>query len=218
MFQDEARFGRMSDPRSCWAPSPIRPKVALALVREYLYAYAAVSPVDGSLDWMIAERMNTEMMNQFLDVIEDRYPKEHIAMVLDGASSHRSKDLIFRDHVSLIRLPPLSPELNPVELLWDELRENLPTKCLPRCLLLVAILTKFDVGATLLTSGLGTIIALLVTKRKIPMYYGSSFSYIAVIITAMSMYDRVNFTNPSIVYCPEGVRIVQVGILGTAIF
>jgi hypothetical protein len=124
MFQDEARFGRMSDPRSCWAPAPMRPKVALALVREYVYAYAAVSPIEGSLDWMIAERMNTEMMNQFLDMIEDHYPKEHIAMVLDGASSHRSKDLKFRDHVSLIRLPPYSPELNPAELLWDELREK----------------------------------------------------------------------------------------------
>jgi len=98
--------------------------VALALVREYVYAYATVSPVDGSLDWMIAERTNTEIMNQFLDMIEDRYPNEHIAMVLDGASSHRSKDLKFRDHVSLIRLPPYSPELNPVELLWDELREK----------------------------------------------------------------------------------------------
>jgi hypothetical protein len=124
MFQDEARFGRMSDPRSCWAPSPMRPKVALALVREYVYAYAAVSPMDGSLDWMIVERMNTEMMNQFLDMIEKHYPYEHIAMVLDGASSHRSKDLKFRDHVSLIRLPPYSPELNPVELLWDALREK----------------------------------------------------------------------------------------------
>ena len=51
---------------------------------------------------------------------------------------------------------------------------------------LVAILTKFDVGITLLASGLGTIVALLVSKRKIPMYYGSSFSYIAVVITVMS--------------------------------
>jgi hypothetical protein len=124
MFQDEARFGRISDPRSCWAPLPIRPKVALALVREYVYAYAAVSPTDGSLDWMIVERMNTEMMNGFLDMIEAHYPSEHIVMVLDGASSHRSKDLKFRDHVSLIRLPPYSPELNPVEFLWDELREK----------------------------------------------------------------------------------------------
>jgi uracil permease len=47
---------------------------------------------------------------------------------------------------------------------------------------LVAILTKFDVGVTLLASGLGTIIALLVSGRRIPLYYGSSFSYISVIV------------------------------------
>ena len=52
---------------------------------------------------------------------------------------------------------------------------------------LVAILTKFDVGVTLLASGLGTIIALLVSKRRIPMYYGSSFSYIAVIASLAAM-------------------------------
>ena len=62
---------------------------------------------------------------------------------------------------------------------------------------LVAILTKFDVGVTLLASGLGTIIALLVTKRKIPMYYGSSFSYIAVIITVMSKFAPACFNDPT---------------------
>ncbi len=81
---------------------------------------------------------------------------------------------------------------------------------------LVAILTKFDVGVTLLASGLGTIIALLVSKRKIPMYYGSSFSYIAVVVTAMSLYAGDCFTSTE-VYCPEGVRLVQVGIIGTAV-
>jgi uracil permease len=82
---------------------------------------------------------------------------------------------------------------------------------------LVAILTKFDVGITLLASGLGTIIALLVSKRKIPMYYGSSFSYIAVIITVMSRFAPDCF-NSTAVYCPDGVRIVQVGIILTAVF
>ena len=72
---------------------------------------------------------------------------------------------------------------------------------------LVAILTKFDVGVTLLASGLGTIVALLVSKRKIPMYYGSSFSYIAVIITVMSQFAPDCF-NSTAVYCPDGVRIV----------
>ena len=83
---------------------------------------------------------------------------------------------------------------------------------------LVAILTKFDVGVTLLASGLGTIIALLVARRKIPMYYGSSFSYIAVVITVMSQFAPACFNDPKMVYCPDGVRIVQVGIILTALF
>lgn len=82
---------------------------------------------------------------------------------------------------------------------------------------LVAALTKFDVGVTLLASGLGTIIALLVSTRKIPMYYGSSFSYIAVVITAMSLYANDCFSSTA-VYCEQGVRLVQVGIIGTAVF
>ncbi|MBN2118288.1 MAG: xanthine permease [Anaerolineales bacterium] len=82
---------------------------------------------------------------------------------------------------------------------------------------LVAILTKFDVGVTLLASGLGTIVALLVSSRRIPMYYGSSFSYITVVITAMSLYANDCFADPTTFYCPEGVRIVQVGIIGTAV-
>ncbi len=83
---------------------------------------------------------------------------------------------------------------------------------------LVAVLTKFDVGVTLLASGLGTIIALLVSSRKIPMYYGSSFSYISVVVTTMSLYANDCFADPATVYCPEGIKLVQVGIMGTAVF
>ncbi|MBP8862632.1 MAG: xanthine permease [Anaerolineae bacterium] len=83
---------------------------------------------------------------------------------------------------------------------------------------LVAILTKFDVGVTLFASGLGTIIALLVAKRKIPLYYGSSFSYITVVITVMSKYAPACFNDPTTVYCPDGVRLAQVGIVCTGLF
>jgi uracil permease len=82
---------------------------------------------------------------------------------------------------------------------------------------LVAILTKFDVGVTLMASGLGTIVALLVSGRRIPLYYGSSFSYITVVVTTMGLYANDCFSNPATFYCPDGVRIVQVGILGTAV-
>jgi len=45
-------------------------------------------------------------------------------MVLDGASSHRSKELKIPENVSLIKLPPYSPELNPAEQIWNVLRRN----------------------------------------------------------------------------------------------
>ncbi len=81
---------------------------------------------------------------------------------------------------------------------------------------LVAILTKFDIGVTLMASGVGTIVALLVSGRRIPMYYGSSFSYLTITMTVMGMYAKECFESTA-VYCPEGVKIVQVGIIGTAV-
>ena len=114
----------MSDPGACWAPAPIRPVVGLSLVREFVYAYGAVSPVEGEFDWMIADKMNTETMDLFLDQIEDRFPDDFIIMVMDGASSHTTKELKKRDHLVPLILPPYSPELNPVEIIWDRLREG----------------------------------------------------------------------------------------------
>ena len=124
MFQDEARFGRISDPRKCWAPAPLRPIVKLALVREYAYAYAAVSQTDGEIDWMLAAKMDTVTMGSFLGSVSKRHPDEFIIMVVDGAPSHRAGQLIVPENIALVRLPPYSPELNPVEHLWDELREK----------------------------------------------------------------------------------------------
>ena len=124
MFQDEARFGRMSDPRACWAPAPHRPTVSLALVREFAYEYAAVSPGDGALDHMTCEKMNTDNMNRFLGQISKKYCEEFIVIVLDGASSHKSKDLMVPENVSCVLLPPYSPELNPAEQIWNMLRRD----------------------------------------------------------------------------------------------
>lgn len=59
MVHDEARVGRMTDPRRCWAPCPMRPLCNAMRTREYLYAYAAVRVADGKLDTMIVPTANT---------------------------------------------------------------------------------------------------------------------------------------------------------------
>jgi hypothetical protein len=124
MFQDEGRFGRLSDPRRCWGPPPVRPVVQAALVREYLYAYSAVSPWDAHLDSLVLPDASTVCMNVFLEEIAARYPADFIVMVLDGAGWHRSGALEVPDNMALLPLPPYAPELNPVELVWAELREK----------------------------------------------------------------------------------------------
>lgn len=124
MFQDEARFGRMVRIRRCWAPAPLRPKVDNGYERQFVYVYGAVSPLQGELDWMISPKMNTVQMNQFLSQVSQAHSDEYIVMVVDGASSHRSLELQVPENIRLHRLPGYSPELNPQEHVWDEIREK----------------------------------------------------------------------------------------------
>lgn len=124
MFEDEARFGRLSDPRACWAPSPYRPTVGLALVREFRYEYAAVSPWDGGIDYMTSEKANGESMSRFLKQVSEAHQGDFVVMVVDGVGPHRAKELQVPENVVLLLLPPYSPELNPVELLWNVLRRD----------------------------------------------------------------------------------------------
>jgi transposase len=124
MFQDEARFGRISDTRRCWCPKPIRPLCYAMVTQEYTYAYAAVSIADGQLDSLILPHVNAENMQIFLEEVASRHPKDRIVMALDGAGWHQSKALALPSNLRLLQLPPYSPELNPVEHLWDELREK----------------------------------------------------------------------------------------------
>lgn len=124
MFQDEARFGRISDVRRCWAPRPLRPICQAMLTHEYTYAYGAVDAVTGEFDSLILPHVNTECMQLFLDEVSARHPDERIVMVIDGAGWHRSDALKPPKNIYLLKLPPYAPELNPIEHVWDELREK----------------------------------------------------------------------------------------------
>ena len=102
----------------------MRPLVKAALVREYVYAYAAVCPYEGWLDSLVLPAVNTDLMEIFLAEVAQRHPKDFLAMVIDGARWHTSSQLTLPDNIGLIPLPPYSPELNPTEHVWDELREK----------------------------------------------------------------------------------------------
>jgi DDE superfamily endonuclease len=124
MFEDEARFGRISDPRRCWAPPGVRPEVAVQIVREYEYVYGAVSPQDGVLETLVLPEVHAEAMGLFLAEVAQRHADEFILMVLDGAGWHKAKRLQVPSNMRLVSLPPWSPQLNPAEHVWEELREK----------------------------------------------------------------------------------------------
>ena len=124
MFQDEARFGRCQDPRRCWAPPGVRPRVASQFIREFTYAYAAVSPHDGAMVSLILPVARADAMTLFLAEVARRHPDERVLLVLDRAGWHGANDLVIPATIRLVPLPARSPELNPVEHLWEEVREK----------------------------------------------------------------------------------------------
>lgn len=124
MFQDEGRFGLLGSPRRCWAPRGMRPVVGARLVRQFTYAFAAVSPHDGVMDSLILPWVNAQMMSLFLDEVARRHPDEFIVMVMDQAGWHVAGDLVVPENMRLFFLPPYSPELNPAEHLWKALRQE----------------------------------------------------------------------------------------------
>jgi len=73
---------------------------------------------------LILPYVNADCMQVFLDEVASRHPGDRIIMVLDGAEWHKAKSLRIPDNLQLVPLPPYSPELNPIEHVWDDLREK----------------------------------------------------------------------------------------------
>jgi DDE superfamily endonuclease len=124
MAQDEARFGRICEPHRCWAPPGIRPHTPQQAIRQAVYAFAAIAPQQGKMTMLILPTADTAMMNLFLRQVSQDFATFFVIMQVDQAGWHRSKDLQIPENIRLIFQPAYSPELNPVEHLWDELREK----------------------------------------------------------------------------------------------
>jgi transposase len=63
-------------------------------------------------------------MSIFLAEVATRHPDEFIVMVMDQAAWHKANDLVIPENIRLIWQPPYSPQCNPVENIWDEIREK----------------------------------------------------------------------------------------------
>jgi len=99
------------------------------IIREYTYVYGTVMTEEGVFDGLILPDMSAETMTIFLEEISQRHPDRYILMVIDGAPCHSAGVLKVPDNIKILTLPPYSPQLNPVENLWDEMREKWFCNC-----------------------------------------------------------------------------------------
>jgi len=85
----------------------------------------AVCPETGQAEGLLSPRLNTDVINIFLEQFSRTLTAdEHAVMVWDGAGFHRAKHLKVPENVTLVELPPYSPELNPIENLWHFLKSH----------------------------------------------------------------------------------------------
>ena len=122
MFQDEAGFGRINKPKYCWCRQGVRPSVPCHHIREYRYVYGAVEPLTGDSSFLIMPYCNTDCMNVFLEHLSSSYPEDHVVLVCDGAAWHKSSKLNAFPNIEIMFIPPYTPEMNPIEQIWRELR------------------------------------------------------------------------------------------------
>jgi putative transposase len=124
-FTDEARVGQQGTITRIWAQRGCRPRAPRDRRYEWAYLFGAVCPERSTGAAIIMPEVNVAAMNEHLAEISRCVSIGAIAvLVLDGAGWHNSPRLKVPDNVVLLPLPPYSPELNPVENVWEYLRGN----------------------------------------------------------------------------------------------
>jgi len=124
-FEDEARFGTQGTITRVWAPRGSRPRAVRQNGREWLYVLMAVCVGTGAASALIMPELHTGVLNLSLEQFSRGLPAGvHAVLIWDGAGYHTGGDLVVPGNVSLIQLPPYSPELNPVENFWHYLRAH----------------------------------------------------------------------------------------------
>jgi transposase len=122
---DEARVGQQGTLTRVWAPTGSRPTAVTQCEYDWLYLWAAAEPATGASHAILTPTVDAGLMGLFLEGLAGLLaPDEHAVLVLDNAGWHVARALKLPANVTLMFLPPYSPELNPAERLWQWLRSH----------------------------------------------------------------------------------------------
>ena len=124
-WQDEARVGQKNTITRRWARRGTRPSAPKDQRTKSVYIFGAVCPERGVGAALVLPRCDTQAMQRHLDEIATQVaPGAHAVVMLDQAGWHTTGKLVIPDNITLLPLPPRSPELNPVENIWQFMRES----------------------------------------------------------------------------------------------
>jgi transposase len=124
-FQDEARVGQKNKITRRWAKRGTRPSAPRDQRTASAYIFGAICPAEGKGAGLVLPSCDSEAMALHLAEISIAVaPGAHAILLLDQAGWHVSKKLPIPDNITLLPFPPKSPELNPVENIWQFMRDN----------------------------------------------------------------------------------------------
>lgn len=124
-WQDEARVGQKNKRTRRWARRGTRPRAPHDQRTAWAYLFGAICPAEGKGAGLVMPFCDTEAMQAHLAEISAMVaPDAHAVLLLDQAGWHLAGALVVPRNISLLPLPPRSPELNPVENVWQYLRDN----------------------------------------------------------------------------------------------
>jgi len=123
-FEDEAGFGRILDVASCWAPPKQRPCVPNERHREFRTVYGIVIPHTGEYFFEVYDKNNNEIFADFLKKVAEKFPDYYIVICCDQAGWHTTKKLKVPKNICLFFIPSHTPEMNPIEQIWKEIRKR----------------------------------------------------------------------------------------------
>lgn len=125
-FQDEARVGQQGTLTRIWAKRGTRPRAPRDQRRSWAYILGAVCPARRATSALVLPRLDAGTVSLHLaDIGREVASGAHAVLVLDGAGFHIAASLKIPDNITLLKLPSYSPELNPVENIWEYLRGNI---------------------------------------------------------------------------------------------
>lgn len=108
-----------------WGLRGVTPEAPQQMDYEWTYLWGVVNPATGEHFGLVLPEVNTAMATLFFEQFSAWLgPGRHAVVVLDGAGWHGERCVAAAPNVTLLLLPPYSPQINPIERLWRWIKKN----------------------------------------------------------------------------------------------